>query len=107
PRRRLAASAVALARLASHLGGLLDALGSLAGTQARDLRAGVLGFLQTGAQCLHEIDDLAFALRGDFGNRDFLALDLLLDRRFDAPAQLVLVGVRIELLGGLLIDELL
>src|SRR3981081_1496216 len=62
PRWRRAASAVALARLASHLGGLLDALGSLAGTQARDLRAGTLGFRQTGTQCLHEIDDLAFAL---------------------------------------------
>src|SRR2546430_4372661 len=48
----------------SHLGGLLDALGSLAGTQARDLRAGTLGSLQTGAQCFHEIDDLAHAFRG-------------------------------------------
>src|SRR2546430_14052779 len=66
----------------SHLGGLLDALGSLAGTQARDLRAGTLGSLQTGAQCRHEIDDLALTFRGHFGDRDLLALDLLLDGRF-------------------------
>src|ERR1700680_5156076 len=97
-RRRRAATAVALARLARHLGGLLDALGSLARTQARDLRAGTFGLCETCAQCLHEIDDLALSLRGDFANRNFLARVLLLNVRFDTPAQLVLVEVRIELL---------
>src|SRR6202049_5114060 len=98
---------VTLAGLAGQLGRFLHALGLFAGTQAVNLRSGLFALLQARAQRLHEIDDLALALWGGFRHRDFLALDLLLNRRLDARAHLVLVGVGIEFLGCLLIDELL
>src|SRR5882762_9014242 len=62
--------------------GLLSALGRLA-------RLGLRFLLEAGAQCLHQVDHLGPACRL-FCQRDFLALDLLLHRRLDALAHLVL-----------------
>src|SRR4029077_18138073 len=105
-RRRRAPSGVTLV-LARHLGGFFDALGSLARTQARDLRAGALGLGEARTQCLHQVDDLAFSGWRCFGHGDLLAFDLLLDGGFAPAAQFVLVRIRIVALGGLLVDELL
>src|SRR5579862_2611478 len=104
--RRNAPSGVALA-LARHLRRLFDALGCLARPEPRDLGARALGLGEAGTQRLHQIDYLALAGRRSLGYRDLLAFHLLLDGRFDAPAHLVLVGLRVVLLGGLLIDQLL
>src|SRR6266446_4669672 len=79
--------------------GLLGALGRLA-------RFGFRLLLEARAQRFHEIDDLSASL-GRLGQRDLLALDLLLHRGLDALAHLVLVRGGIELLARLLLDQLL
>jgi len=58
------------------------------------------GFSRLRAQCLHEIDDLPFALRGD-SVTEIPDLDLFW-MCFDGPRSFILVGVGIELLGRLL-----
>ena len=59
------------------------------------------------AQRLHEVDHLRAAPGRLFGQGDLLALDLLLHGGLDALAHLVLVLRRVELVGRLLLDQLL
>src|ERR1700722_4335285 len=58
---------------------------------------GALGAARIDArpQRFHQIDDVAAGrCSGRLGQRDLLALDFLLDRRLDAPLELVLILVR-------------
>src|ERR1700721_300013 len=57
--------------------------------------------IDTGAQSLHQIDDVAAGGRnGRLGQRDLLALHLLLDGRFDASLEFVVILVGVEALHG-------
>src|SRR5436853_7720477 len=94
------------AGLASRFRRLLDPLRRLARAELRGGSASRVRFLQTRAQRLHQIDDLAAALRCNLRHRDLLALDLLLNRRLDARPDLVRISGGLESLGGLLINEL-
>src|SRR5262245_63703158 len=90
--------ATAAFRLAGRLRRrFLDTLGRLALADLRYRNTRLLGLLETGAQRFHEIDDLALTRRLDLGNRNLLALHLLLDLRLDAPAYFINVGGRIVL----------
>src|SRR6202453_1337370 len=64
--------------------------------------------IDTGAQCLHQVDDVAADGRNRcLGQGDLLALHLLLNGRFDASLELVVIFVRVESLHGQMLDELL
>src|ERR1700677_875991 len=59
-------------------------------------------------QRLHQIDDVAAGGGGRrLGERDLLALDFFLNRSLDASLELVVILVRVEALGGQMVDELL
>src|SRR6185437_9324144 len=105
---RLQPRLLAFARLACRLGRLLlGALRRPARAQLSGRCAGRIRFLETRAQRLHEVDDLAATLGREVRHRDLVALDFLVDRGLNARPQLIGVGRRIEPVRGLLIDELL
>src|SRR6185369_11550194 len=63
--------------------------------------------LEASAQGFHQVDHLAAAGLGCLGKGDLLPLDLLPDRGVDPLSHFVLVRGRVELVGSLLLDQLL
>lgn len=64
--------------------------------------------VNAGAQCVHQVDDIALGIvHWDVRQRYLLALNLLLNRRFNALLELIDVLIGIKALGPKLINELL